>query len=1069
MNSCRIRYALLLILVLALASPVFAQNGQISGEVRDPSGAVVPAAEVRAINQATLVERKVQTNEAGVYVFTFLAPGEYQIVVQLTGFTTAVSNKLHLTIGQAIVFNVQLQVGSATEKINVSADTQMLQTIDATVSTVVDHSYVENMPLNGRSFQSLIMVTPGIVNVTPQTGAIPGYNGEFNVNGQRDDANYYMVDGVSANVGSYNYGYGTAGTAGALPVATTTGTTQSLVSLDALEEFRVLSSTYSAEYGRTPGGQFLFSTRSGTNSYHGTGFDYLRNGVFDANNWFNDYDQLPYPGERQNDFGGTLGGPISIPHVYSGKDRTFFFFSYEGVRLAQPAPATTTYVPSLAFRAAAPAALQPVMNAFPLPTPGAPTFQGLAEFNGTGTIPNVIDATSIRVDEAISSKLRLFFRFANTPSHTDEIGYETASFAYVQRNITSTRVYTLGATSPLTNNINNEFRLNYTSNVSGSVSAPQAFGGSVPFDMAAASGVNAATAQNYFTYVEIYYPAGQYSLLEQGRLQNPQSQWNLTDTLSYLHGRHQFKFGIDYRRGLPNVLGIGNPYWGVAYEQPSSVTNNTPDYSFVLVNEPQYPVFINNSVFVQDEWKTTPKLSLSIGLRWEVNPAPGDRHHTQSYFLTDADNPATATLAPYGTSMYATYWYNFAPRFGLAYMLRSKAGWETVFRVGGGLFYDTGQVGPGNAYGDEAPGYSNYVESFPGTPYPIPAADLNLPIPTPNDSNISTDIWYAYEKHQQSPYTIQWNAALQQALGRSQTLTVSFVGSHADRLTQSEENYLFQQNPNLYAAIYYKNNLTADYESMQVQLQRRMSRGLQALVSYTYSHCIDFSSSDYGYILLAQRGNCDFDVRHSVAGIFTYEVPNAFQNRFAKAMLHHWAFDDHFNARTAYPIKLYGTYTINPTNGQILYPTLDRVAGQPEWLYGAACTAALQAAGELLQGQGCPGGRALNPYGFMNPPTGSFGDIGRNSVRGFPAWQEDIAVRREFPLHESLKLQFRAEAFNVFNHPNFGFVYPYYCPASPGCQFGLVTQTLNQSLGALSPIYQSGGPRSMQFALKFIF
>jgi len=253
---------------------------------------------------------------------------------------------------------------------------------------------------------------------------------------------------------------------------------------------------------------------------------------------------------------------------------------------------------------------------------------------------------------------------------------------------------------------------------------------------------------------------------------------------------------------------------------------------------------------------------------------------------------------------------------------------------------------------------------------------------------------------------------------------------------------------------------------MQLQFRRRLSRGLTALASYTWSHCIDYGSQNYtfGY----QRGNCDFDVRHNFSTAFSYGVPNVGHNNFANAVLHHWGLDDRFTARSAFPVTLNGTEVVDPLTGNYFHTGLDLNLGQPVYIYGSQCAAVYN------NGLGCPGGRAINPNAFSLPPgCTSFscppgtlpGNAPRNFVRGFGAWQMDFAVRREFPIHENLKLQFRAEAFNIFNHPNFGIIDSNYGDPT----FGQATATLASSLGVLSPLYQMGGPRSMQFALKLVF
>jgi len=227
------------------------------------------------------------------------------------------------------------------------------------------------------------------------------------------------------------------------------------------------------------------------------------------------------------------------------------------------------------------------------------------------------------------------------------------------------------------------------------------------------------------------------------------------------------------------------------------------------------------------------------------------------------------------------------------------------------------------------------------------------------------------------------------------------------------------------------------------------------------SHCIDYGSQNYNYGY--QRGNCDFDVRHNVSAAFSYNLPNVGHDGFVKASLRDWGLDDRFTARTAFPVTLDGNFLVQP-NGQNYYGGLNFVQGQPVYLYGANCATILQGLGDLLPGQGCPGGRAINPLAFTVASSG-LGDAPRNFVRGFGAWQMDLALRRDFPIHERLKLQFRAEAFNIFNHPNFGTINS--ISGSP--TFGQATATLASSLGILSPLYQQGGSRSMQFALKVVF
>src|SRR5437899_8600494 len=377
------------------------ESATLSGRVSDPTGAAVAGAEVVLTNVETNVEQRTKTNSAGLYVFTGVRPGAYRVAAGSPGFKTLIKENLTLHVQDEIAENFSLSLGSVAETVTVNANDLHINTTDASVSTVVDQSYVKNMPLNGRSFQDLILLTPGVVTNSPQTPSGLGAGGEFSVNGQRTESNYYTVDGVSASLGiqAGNPAGAPASTGASVAASTVLGTTQAIVSVDALQEFRVQSSTYSAEYGRNPGGQFSFVTRSGTNQWHGTAFDYIRNNVFDASDWFNNYFGKARAPERQNDFGGTFSGPVLLPRFgegghqpgYNGRIRTFFFFNYEALRLRLP-KFNLTNVPTLALRAQAPPGTQPILNGFPLPN-GRDLGNGFAEFTASYSDPSSLDAT----------------------------------------------------------------------------------------------------------------------------------------------------------------------------------------------------------------------------------------------------------------------------------------------------------------------------------------------------------------------------------------------------------------------------------------------------------------------------------------------------------------------------------------------------------------------------------------------------------------------------------------------------------------------------------------------------
>ena len=1029
-------------------------NGTVSGLVVDPTGAIVVGADVLAANDATGVQYPTKTNQDGIYLVSSLPPGTYRLQVSKIGFKTLIKPDIVLNVQDALAINFTLPVGAISEVVTVTAGAPIVNTTDGSVNTIVDQNYVKNMPLNGRSFQDLILLTPGTVTQTPQNSFSSqlGETGEFSVNGQRTESNYYTVDGVSANAGAAPgvLMLSQAGGSGSVPLASALGTTQALVSVDDLQEFRVQSSTYSAEYGRNPGGQFAFETKSGTNQWHGTAYDYLRNGVFDANDWFNNYLGVKQLDLRQNDFGGTLGGPVEIPGLYNGKDRTFFFVSYEGLRLIQPQEATVNYVPDETLRSSAPAPLQPVLNAFPIAN-GADVGNGLAEFISSWSNPSSLDSTSVRFDHVVNDRFRVFFRFSDTPSEVHARGNGVLATPSMEKTLNYlSRTYTGGVNTVITNHVSNEFRLNYTSNQVVSRTVIGTFGGNTPIDFAGTSGLN-STAQ-----IDALFLYGGYEVgINQGNSSGLQKQWNLVDTASLSEGRHEFKFGVDYRRLAPVSLPF-SPLVEYLYQSESGVESNS-SLGIAANYMAVYPLFHNFSAFVQDDWRVSPRLNVSLGLRWELNPAPGVTQGLKPYTV-EGSTPGTWTLAPQGAPLWKTPWYNFAPRLGLAYVVRNTSGWETVIRGGVGIFYDTAQQL--STTGIQGPGFS-LIHILPSAAFPIPASSAVFPIVNPPVAPYALVI--AFPRHLQLPYTAEWNTAIEQSLGKSQALSLTYVGSHGARLLQAQEfSGTTIGNPTASAFLFYGNASTSDYDALQMQFRRRLSEGLTALASYTWSHCIDYGSQDY--FLAYERANCDFDIRHNFSAAFSYDLPNAREGKVLNVLLNNWGLDDRFTARTAFPVTLSGNTVFDPTTGAQYYSGLDLVPGQPVYLYGSNCASALQGLGDLPAGKQCPGGRAINPLAFTPPASGP-GDAPRNFVRGFGAWQMDLAIRRDFPIYENLKLQFRAEAFNVFNHPSFGYINPIFGQNT----FGQATGTLASTLGILSPLYQMGGPRSMQFALKLVF
>jgi hypothetical protein len=1074
----------LLFLVCAAVMTAHAQTetATISGLITDDTGATVPGAEVKLQSVERGALESATTNNAGIYVFPSVQPGQYQIRVQKPGFKQVDFLGLIVNVQDHIEQNFRLQVGSVSESVTVEANGVSINTTDGTVSTVVDRQFAENLPMNGRSFQSLIELAPGVV-VVGLTASAGADSGQFSVNGQRASSNYWTVDGVSANVGTSAV-FGGTGTAGTVGTTSVFGGTNSLVSVDAMQEFRIQTSTYAPEFGRTPGGQISIVTRSGTNQFHGTAFDFLRNDIFDANNWFNGVNllnpkPLPKAQERQNDFGGTFSGPIL-------KDRTFFFFSYEGLRLRLPNTALTT-VPDLSARQNAIPAVQPFLNAFPF-DPNQPDLgNGRAQFNASFSNPATLDSYGLRIDHKLSTKLTLFGRYNYSPSEIVQRGSFALSSPVSSRIVSQT--VTIGSTWMLSPTINNELRFNYSRTNAASTDLLDGFGGAVPpGSLPLPSPFTADNAKFVFSVGGLQN--GTY--FEGANVRNLQQQINLVDNISVQKGSHNLKFGIDYRRLSPETTPFLYTQL-VGMRNVPSAENGTLSRNLIQANTDVTLLLHNLAAFAEDTWRLAPRLTLTYGARWDVDVAPSSAKGPPPSAVTgfNLGDLSQLALAPAGTRTFNTRYGNVAPRLGIAYQLSQNQDRATVVRGGFGVFYDLASSEIGNLLAQAGYPYKAIrICSSPSDPacpngsftFPLSsAAAAPLQIVPPNASQGTLA---AFDPNLRLPYTLEWNVALEQGLGRGQSFSASYVGSAGRRLIQSAQ--ISPPNANYVTAFLVTNSPTSDYNALQLQFQRRLSRGLQALVSYSWSHSLDSASagsignasnSAAATNPNANRGPSDFDIRNALSAALTYALPSAKLNPFVSVITRGWSLQSIVQVRSAPPVDVFDGNFSRLSNGFLANPRPDVIPGIPLYLYGPQYPGG-KAFNNVVVTGGCPDGSdQIGP--FCSPPTDPNtgnalrqGNLGRNALRGFGATQWDLAIHRDFPIREAVKLQFRAEMFNVLNHPNFA--PPIGDLSDPN--FGLSTVMLGQYLGGgslggggLSSLYQIGGPRSIQFALKLSF
>jgi hypothetical protein len=1031
---------------------VYAQSATatLSGVVADETGAVIPSVNIAVISIAQGFQRNTVTNDEGIFVVPLLPPGKYTVKAEHEGFNPAEYRDVVLNVNDQRVLKIALKVGNLTSQTVDVLDRPALIDESAAVGTTVDRQFVENLPLNGRSFQSLIALSPGVV-ITKANADSPG---QVSINGQRGNANYFMVDGVSANIAVTRNVNVSQTLGGSLPGLTVQGGTNSLVSIDALQEFKVLTSTYAPEFGRSPGGQISMITRSGTNDYHGSFFDYVRNDVFDANDWFANATRQPKPKERQNDFGGVFGGPVMLPRFgeggrqpwYDGHNRTFFFFSYEGLRLRQPQVAANAEVPSLSLRQTAVPQMRPYLNAFPIPN-GNDLGNGLAQFSASYSNPSRLDATSIRIDHAIGDRVTTFFRFNHSPSEL--IARGNSSLSSPATSIVNTTTLTGGLTFALSAQSTNDLRANYSRVRASTFNILDSFGGAVPISESQALPPFASAEDSFFGLLLNFSPT-----ISLGKTaESVQRQVNIVDTFSTVTSSHQLKFGVDYRRLAP-TFGPAVYALVVFFNNANAARTGTASSLSIQGRQPADIRFTNFSAFGQDTWKPTPRLSLTYGLRWELNPPPKGADGNNAFTVVGIDDPATMTLAPRGTPLYKTTYNNFAPRFGAAFQMVQTSGREMIVRGGVGIFYDLGSgqaaqgfAGPPFATGAKVPTPVN-------VPFPATGSVVEPP-PTPVPPFVVVN---GIDPNLKLPRTYQWNFAVEQALGSNQTFTASYVAAVGRRLVSMHS--LQNPNPSFQFVNIVKNRATSDFHALETQFERRLSRGFQAVASYTWSHSIDDVSSDFGIDL--DRGPSDFDVRHSFSAAVSYEIPAPSFGTVAHGVLRDWAVDTIVHSQTATPVNIIARSQV-ALAGTVTNFRPDLIPGIPLYLDDPLA----------------PGGRRFNNTvdpshpgckgPFCMPPANRQGSLGRNAMRAFPLNQIDLSLRRSFRLREDVALLFRTDIFNIFNHPNFGDPNPRLTQATFGQATTMFGRGVSVGSAGLSPIYQIGGPRSMQFSMKLQF
>jgi hypothetical protein len=999
----------LILIVIASWARLMSQDlAHLSGVIRDGSGAVIRDATVTAVNAANGTRRSARSGEGGDYTISPLAAGTYKVIVRKPGFQTAARLDLVLAPGDNVAVDFPMEIGSVREVVTITSGGDFMRTDNAVTGGIIGRSYYDVLPTNGRTLTSLLDLVPA-VSPTPASGGEPG---QFSSAGQRPNTNYFTIDGLSANTAVTGSGLPAQFGGAALPAMTAFGSTHNLSSLDSVSELQVQTSTFAPEHGRMPGAHIALTTRSGSNALHGSAYHVWRHEALSAADWFSNAGGHRRAAYRMNELGASLGGPMR-------KDRTFFFADLLHLRLLQPY-VWRSIVPSMDARAAATGAARAVLDAFPQPN-GTSFGNGLAAFNAVASRPSQLTNGSLRIDHALTAKINVFGRYNQAPSSAERgfVNREFSDFNF--------RSLTLGATGVHGPALSYDLRLN--------VATTNAAGSWIPAHLDPAAVLPVSGLQNPDLFGIAVKGAGEIISGRGGR--NRQGQVAASASLDSFADTHRFRLGMEYQRLTPSRDSRSTTV-AVDYGSVPEILAGRPPVARYAEADQASSLIETLSVFVQDTWRPAPATSLTYGVRWEITPPPALRGAS-----TSLSQPTVPVLTPVpgrpletarAMPLWSTRYSQFAPRLGLA----QRIGNAMVLRAGWGIFYNV-------AFSVA----TDPINGFPFNRWQFRSGDG---VATTSFASGGATL----DAGLNLPLAHHWNVAIERQLDAASLLSVSYIGSAGRRLLRREGLVptaggtfttvpLIQ--PSVADSFSGTNHGESIYHGLAVHYRRPLSRRVQLIAAYTWSHAIDNGSWDSNVWLVdpAKPGNRDrasssFDVRHSASVAFTW---NVFRNWRASGLV---------RGRTGFPIDILSAQ-IPLGLGYDNAGRPDLVAGQPLWIEDGTA----------------PGGRRLNSAAFR-AREGLNGSLGRNAVRGLGTWQADLGINRQFTIKDNA-LDIRVDAFNVFNRANFAD--PVRFLDSP--LFGQSNAMHALMLGSgsarsgLAPAFQTGGPRTVQLTLRFRF
>ena len=1110
---------LVALIVMGLATPaVWAQAaGSISGTVTDPSGAVLVSAQVTIRNVATDQTRTVTTNTSGRYNAPGLPSGDYLLTVTATGFQRYSRSGITLTVGRDEAIDITLQPGQVSQEVEVTGQPPLVETTSASLTGLVDSEKVRALPLNGRSFDQLIFLQPG-VNVASAAGSSPnqGRGVKVSVAGARLTSNYFMLDGTDIN-DSQNFTPGGAG--GQLP------------GVEAIREFQVITHNAAAEYGRSTGGVINAVSKSGTNQLHGDVYEFLRNSVFDSKNYF-DVPYCPNGGTAadghcggiplfiRNQYGAAVGGPIK-------KDKLFYFANYEGLRerlnytasgivpdatvhsaWAIPSGSstgttkltsctgTTTTVPVLA-------AVKPYLDLSPLPN-GNCVAPGLAKWTGNRVQPTHIDYGTSKVDWNPTSKDSLFVRYTiDRSTKLRQDSADTVLGLFAEDEVHSNQYITISETRVITDRTLNTARMGFNRstllvNLFNQAGVPSSlnFLPNEPFGHVTVTGMNAPSAvvnDPRFFRMNSFQPG---------------------DDVTMTRGKHVFKAGVNFERFQWNTVNynrIGGDYSFDSVQNFLLGAAKSVVVPYPGSDPTRHIRALMFGSYFQDDWHVSRNITLNAGLRYELTTVPVETNNA-SWFLTEPWLTQIATTQPYKGNH-----KNFAPRFGVAWDVTGDG--KTAIRAGYGIFYDQELLNTflnlfdRNPTPDLKSGFLTVTLTCSKTP----CAQSVVPFPNPLQQALSAPPGFTLQNidhdHFLTPYAQQFSLSIQRQLPSSIVATVAYVGSRGKHLLERYDantpvpialpggvpcnpGAVSATNPvepagtlcvpsnavrpnKAFADLQTRSNVGVSYyDSLQVSVARAMTKGLQVQGVYTWAKSIDTSGGLFSeeadnaatglaqpYNLFADKGLSNFDIRHNVVMNMIYTLP--FGQNASGAMAHvlkGWQVGSIAKLQGGVPFTVENSFnrSQNKLSGanfadrpNLVGPTSNHTSGT-----SAGCTI-----GTTVVPAGTPIGTVAHwfaPCMCAPQPLGTFGNAQRNSTigPGFLDW--DFMLGKNTSFGERKELQFRAEFFNLLNHPDFE------APTK-------VFRQIFDSAGNLSPTFgQLNAPttmssRQIQFGLKFLF